>query len=137
MTDIVDKDLEGKKVIILEDDPLLYTLISKKLTDLQARGVEVQTRTQAEEALATAKAIKPDLIVLDLVLPGMNGFEFLAALRADENLKATEVIIVSNLSSDEDLVKAKALGVKHFYVKADMSLDKIDEEIVSALKGSN
>jgi len=131
------KAIAGKKVLIVEDDPLLHNLLSDKMTQLREKGVEVIPTTNAEEGLEKARGAKPDLIVLDLVLPGMNGFEFLEKLRASEGLEKTPVVVLSNLSGDADKERAKTLGVIGYLVKADFSLTEISDAVQEVLQGEH
>lgn len=120
---------------MVEDDPLLHSLLADKLTELREKGVEVTAVMNGKEALEKSKEIKPNLILLDLVIPEMNGFEFLEALRAEPDLKDTRVVILSNLSSDEDKERARLLGVIAYIVKADFSPSKISEVVEEVLQG--
>lgn len=128
-------DLTGKKVLIVEDDPLLHTLLSDKLQQLREKGVEVTPCMNAEEGLQKAKEVHPDLMLLDLVLPGMTGFELLEELRKDPALQTAPVIILSNLSADGDKERAKKLGVIGYLVKADFSLSEISGAVEEVLRG--
>lgn len=125
----------GKKVIIVEDDPLLHNLLTDKLSQLREKGLEIYPVMNAEEGLSKAREVKPDLVMLDLVLPGMSGFEFLEKLRAEEGLAKTRVVILSNLSDDSDKERAKQLGVTAYLVKADFSLSEISNAIEELLEG--
>src|SRR3990167_7123929 len=127
--------LLGKKVLIVEDDPLLHSLLSDKMEQLRQKGLEVYPTVNAEEGLAKAKEVKPNLIMLDLVLPGMTGFEFLEKLRAEAGLEKTPVVVLSNLSDDSDKEKAKSLGVTAYFVKADYSLSEISTAMEEILEG--
>jgi len=126
--------LLGKKVLIVEDDPLLHSLLSDKMEQLRQKGLEVYPTVNAEEGLAKAKEVKPNLIMLDLVLPGMTGFEFLEKLRAEAGLEKTPVVVLSNLSDDSDKARAKSLGVVAYLVKADFSLGEISSAIEELLQ---
>ena len=127
--------ISGKKVLIVEDDPLLHNLLTDKLAQLRAKGLEVFPVMNGEEGLAKAKEVKPDLVMLDLVLPGMTGFEFLEKLRAEAGLEKTPVVVLSNLSDDSDKEKAKSLGVTAYFVKADYSLSEISTAMEEILEG--
>jgi len=127
--------VQGKKVLIIEDDPLLHTLLTDKLAQLRAEGLDMYPTMNAEEGLEKAKEVKPDVILLDLVLPGMTGFEFLEKLRAIPELAHTRVAILSNLSDDSDKEKAKSLGVVAYLVKANFSLSEISDAIRQILQG--
>ncbi len=82
-----------------------------------------------QEALEAFKNAIPDVIVLDLLLPGMNGFDILAKINEDPGLKKVPVMILSNLSKPSDIDRAKALGAKRFLIKAASSLEDIVKEI--------
>ena len=129
-------DLKGKKVMIVEDDTLLHNLLSMRLAELRSEGIEVFPTFNGAQALKVASEQHPDLVLLDIMLPEMTGFEFLEKMRQDPALKDTPVVILSNLSGDQDKDKAKALGVREFFVKADFSLDDISSKIVGMLRGS-
>ena len=131
MTDVVDP--KGKKVLIIEDDLLLNTLLMDKLSQLREKGLEVYLATNGEEGLAKARELKPNLIMLDLVLPGMTGFDFLELIRKEEGLSKTPTVILSNLSDDSDKEHAKLLGVVAYFVKADFSLSEITKAIEEVL----
>lgn len=125
----------GKKVLIIEDDPLLHNLLADKMTQLRDKGVEVHPVMNAEEGLKTAEAVHPDLILLDLVLPNMTGFEFLEQLRGKPGHEKTPVVILSNLSADSDRERAKQFGVIAYFVKADFSLSEISGAVEELLLG--
>lgn len=132
---MADTTLAGKKVFVVEDDPLLQHLLADKLSILKEKGAEVHALGSGEEALQKAPEVKPDLIMLDLLLPGMSGFEFLEQLRKVAGFETTPVVILSNLSADADKEKAKSLGVIGYLVKANFSLKEISGAIEKILLG--
>ncbi len=135
MSDTDVAGFKGKKILIIEDDPLLHNLLSDKMKLLRDKGVEVFPTMNAEEGLKQAQESKPDLIMLDLVLPTMDGFEFLKRLRAIAGLEKTPVVVLSNLSADSDKERARALGVVAYIVKADFSLSEISTAVEDILQG--
>jgi len=126
-------DLKGKKVLIVEDDVLLRRLLFDRLARLREKGIEVLPTANAEEGLEKARAEKPDIVLLDLVLPGVNGFDFLERLRKDDELKGTTVAILSNLSDESDKARARSLGAVAYFVKADFSLGEISDAVEELL----
>ncbi len=126
-------DLNGRKILIIEDDPLLSTLLADNLAHLREKGLEVHMASNAEEGLVKAHNVKPDLILLDIILPGMTGFEFLEQLRTEEAFAKTPVIVLSNLSDDSDKEHAKNLGVIAYLIKANFSLSEISGTIEDIL----
>ena len=126
--------LAGKKILIVEDDAFLHNLLADKLELLRKNGIEVFPTFSGKEALEKAKEVRPDIVLLDVVLPGMNGFEVLEALRKDPDLKNVSVIILSNLNQDKDKQRAKELGVTDYMVKANFMLEELVERIVTTLE---
>jgi CheY-like chemotaxis protein len=115
-----------KKILWVEDDKLIGTILSKKLTD---SGFSLVHAKNGEEALESLKTTIPDGIVLDLVLPGMSGFDILQQIKKDGMLAKVPVMILSNLSKQSDMERAKSLGAQKFLVKASVSLDEIVKEV--------
>ncbi len=121
--------LKDKKILFVEDDPLLQNLLVKKMSQFHDIGLKMISAFNAEKAFEIVHKEKPDLILLDLILPGMSGFEFLAALRKDPASGAIPVVVLSNLNEDEDKTRVEALGIKKYFVKANFSLERIAKEI--------
>ncbi|MCX6713328.1 MAG: response regulator [Candidatus Vogelbacteria bacterium] len=121
---------EGKKVLIVEDDEYLRSLAVKRL---EKDGYLVTAVADGETALKAAKE-GTDIILLDLLLPGMSGYEILEKLRVEEGTKNTPIIVFSNLGQKEDLEKAKALGANDFLIKANFTLDDVVGKLQEFLK---
>ena len=115
-------------VLVIEDDKFLRELLVRKLS---SEGFDVQNAIDAQAAFAILAERKPNIILLDLILPGVDGFEILTRIKADQKIASVPVIILSNLGQKEDLEKAMALGAKDFMVKANFTLD----EIVAKVRG--
>lgn len=115
-----------KKVLWVEDDKLIGTILSKKLIN---SGFDLFHAKNGDEALEMLRSVIPDAIVLDLVLPGMSGFDILQAMKKDSAVSQVPVMILSNLSKQSDIERAKALGAQKFLVKASASLDEIVQEV--------
>ena len=116
-----------KKILFIEDEPILQKTIGEVLGQ---EGYEVLEALDGEEGLLTAKREKPDLILLDLILPKKNGFEVLQELKADEETANLKVIVLTNLESSQDVERALALGATNYLVKANYDL----EEVVAKIK---
>ncbi|MFA5207621.1 MAG: response regulator [Candidatus Magasanikbacteria bacterium] len=116
-----------KKILLVEDDKFLRELMSKKLITL---GYEVVSAADGESGLVMIKEAKPDVVLLDLILPGINGFEVLEKAKQDPAIANIPVVILSNLGQTEDIEKGLALGAKDFLVKAHFT----PQEIVNKLK---
>ena len=116
------------KVLLVEDDPFLSSLLKNRL---QKEGLEVNLAKDGEEALNSLKSAKPDLILLDLILPKKSGFEVMEEIRNDPQMQSQEVpiIIISNLGQPEDVSRGQELGAIEYFVKAKTSIDELVEKI--------
>ena len=102
---------------------------------LEAEGFKLTLAFNGEEGLAALKKEIPDLVLLDIMMPKMNGIEMLKAVKADPALKDIPVIILTNLGDrPEDVQKAKDLGAADYLVKANVSLKELVEKIKTILK---
>jgi len=117
---------KGKKVFWVEDDKLIGSILAKKFI---SAGFELAHFTNGEEGFSYLKTNTPDIIILDVMLPGMDGFEILQKAHMEDRLKKVPSIILSNLSKASDFEKAKLLGASKYLVKAASSLDQIVEEV--------
>ena len=115
-----------EKIIVLEDEHVLQKALS---IELLGAGFEVLSALDGEAGLALVKKELPDLVLLDLTMPKMNGFDVLKNLKEDVNTKSIPVIILSNLGQDEDKEKGLALGAKDYYVKSSTDLSLLTEKI--------
>jgi CheY-like chemotaxis protein len=111
-----------KKVLAVEDDLFLKELLAGKFPDDE---FDVLYASNGDEALSIAMTEIPDIILLDILLPGMSGYEVLEKLKNDETTKHIPVVILSNFGQKEDIEKGKALGATDYLVKANNSLDAI------------
>lgn len=118
--------MEMKNIILVEDDPLLIDIYSTKL---QQSGFFVRVVDRAEKAVATIAEEKPDLVLLDIVLPHVDGWDILQQLQASEELKNIPVIILSNLGQKEEIEKGLNLGALKYLIKAHYTPSEIVEEI--------
>ena len=121
-----------KKLLLVEDDQFLSALLNNRL---QKEGFEVRLAATGEDALVTLKSWKPDLILLDLILPGKSGFEVMEEIRQDPQLsRKAPIMILSNLGQNSDIDRAKSLGAVDYMVKARTSINEIILRIQSTLK---
>lgn len=116
-------------VLLVEDDPFLSSVLRLKL---EKESFKVVRASDGDEALnfLTEQGVKPDLILLDLILPKKNGFEVLETIRQDPLLEKLPVMIISNLGQPSDIERGKALGIIDYFVKARLSI----EELVNKVK---
>lgn len=122
-----------KKILIVDDEKALLTVLSDMVKSLNYTVIEAQN---GEEALAKWKEFAPDMILLDILMPVKNGFEVLEEIKVKQK-STVPIIILSNLSGDEDLKKGKVLGAISYITKANFSLKEIMEKINNAFENEN
>ncbi len=122
--------LEDKKIMWVEDDNFLSDIIARKLSREKCALVHA---TEGEEAIGLAEKEQPDVILLDILLPGIDGFEILSRLKANQKTKQIPVILLSNLGQKADVDKGQSLGAACFLIKATVTLDEIIAEIKSVI----
>ncbi|MFA6194992.1 MAG: response regulator [Patescibacteria group bacterium] len=122
-----------KKMImmIVEDDEVLLRALYLVLHE---DDYTVTTASDGDTGLKMAERIKPDIILLDLLLPKMNGFDFLRYIKADPALKNIPVVVLSNLGDQESISKAKGLGALDYFVKSGTDLADLRVKIADILK---
>lgn len=123
--------LSGKKIMWVEDDKFLSDIIARKLS---AQGCTLSHATEGEDALRMLEKETPDLILLDILLSGIDGFEILRRVKSNEKTRAIPVILLSNLGQKEDVEKGKSLGAARFLIKATVTLDEIVDEMKAVLR---
>lgn len=117
----------AKKILIAEDESILGSLLEKKL---QKDGYTVIWKQDGDEALSAALAERPDILLLDIVMPGMDGLSVLKRVRADDKWgKSVPIMILSNLSEPNSIDEAMRGGAFEFLVKADWDIDQICDKI--------
>ncbi|HIC92609.1 MAG TPA: response regulator [Syntrophaceae bacterium] len=119
------------KILIVEDDKFLRELIVRKL---KKEGYEIFEVVDGEEGLKKIKELKPDLVLLDLILPTIDGFEVLSKKKDDPEIKKIPVIILSNLGQKEDIEKGLRLGAVDYLVKASFTPQEIVQKIKNLLE---
>jgi DNA-binding response OmpR family regulator len=122
--------MEKKKILFIEDDTFLLGLAATKL---EAEGFEVKTAETGTKGLTALDIDQIDLVLLDLMLPDISGFEVLDNMKSNEGKKDIPVIIFSNLSEDENVKKGIELGAEDYMVKSNFTLDELVEKIQKVL----
>jgi two-component system alkaline phosphatase synthesis response regulator PhoP len=121
------------KILVVEDEQILAKVFQEKF---EKARYEVKIASDGQSGVDLAKSFKPDIIILDLVLPKKNGFEVLEELKADDNFKSTPVIVISNLGEDEDIKRALSLGAVDYFAKAKHPINEIVDKVKAAFKKS-
>ena len=120
----------AKRVLLVEDDRFLRRACEASLLQ---RGFDVRTATDGEQGLALATSESFDLILLDLLMPKKPGIEVLAALKASPATARVPVLILSNSSREDDRRRAVELGANGYYVKANLSLKALGDQIMKLI----
>jgi len=111
-----------KKILIIEDEEIMFSLLEKRL---KGEGYDIQIARDGQAGLAMMRQEKPDLVLLDIIMPKMNGFDVLEAMRADSSLKDVSAIIISNSGQPVELDRAKELGVKDWLIKTEFDIQEV------------
>ncbi len=119
-----------KTILFIEDEPTLQKAISQFL---EKKGYEIKSALDGEIGIAMAKEFKPDLILLDLILPKKDGFEVLKEIKGNDEIKHIPVIVLTNLEGDTDIEKVLSLGATTYLVKANYELEEIVKKIKEIL----
>ncbi len=116
------------KVFLVEDDPTLVEMYKVKFTE---SGFDLTVSGNGSEGLAIALKQPFDIILLDIILPGMDGFAILQELKKNPKTKATPVVMMSNLGQEADISRGKELGADDYLVKASFTPSQVVEKMVS------
>jgi DNA-binding response OmpR family regulator len=120
-----------KPILLVEDDKFLRELMVQKLAK---EGYQVVEAVDGEEGVKKAKEGNPGLVLLDLILPGIDGFEVLTKIKADPLTSAIPVIILSNLGQREDVERGMNLGASDYLIKAHFTPGEIIEKIKNIIR---
>ena len=120
-----------KNILVIEDDKFLRELIIQKLLK---EGYDVSEAVDGEQGIKKIKEEKPGLVLLDLILPGIDGFEVLSQMKKEPDLSSIPVIILSNLGQKEDVERGLKLGAVDYLIKAHFTPGEIIDKIKAALK---
>jgi len=121
----------SKSVLIIDDEESLVSVLSRKFND---EGIATYTALNGREGLDLALEKHPDIILLDIMMPEMDGFDVMRNLHADEWGKTVPIILLTNSSSIDTVAKAVSSGMSEFLVKTDMRLDDVVKKVKSRFK---
>jgi CheY-like chemotaxis protein len=124
---------QTRRILVAEDDRFLRKAAEMAL---KRQGYTVLTAADGEEALRAARSVLPDLILLDLIMPKLNGFDVLQALKKDAPTAHIPVIILSNLGQDRDVQQAMDAGAAAYFIKTDLSLQALVQRVEETLTAS-
>ena len=123
--------MEKKKILIVEDEATLQKALAEFLAE---DGFEVLCASDGEQAVLLAKSKKPDLVLLDIILPKKDGYEVLTELKSEAGTKSIPVILLTNLESPEDIDRAFEKGASTYLVKSNYKLEDIAKKVKETLK---
>jgi DNA-binding response OmpR family regulator len=128
-----DKDMSDKKikVLIIEDEEMLVNMYISKF---EKEGYQAEKASNGRIGLEQAKKIKPDIILLDIMMPEIDGFMVLKDLKNDIDTKNVPVIMLTNLGQEEDIEKGNQLGASDYLVKANLTPAQVVEKVKTILK---
>jgi DNA-binding response OmpR family regulator len=116
------------KVLLIEDEKMLSTMYATKFAK---EGYDLVQAFDGEEGIAKAKSEKPAVILLDIIMPKLDGFAVLKMLKSDAALKSIPVVLLTNLGQDEDIKKGKELGAIDYFIKANHTPAEVVEKVKS------
>lgn len=116
----------SKKILIVDDEHDVQKILGDKI---KSEGFEVESAFDGEDALKKVNKEKPDLILLDIIMPRMDGISFLHELKKDPELDAIPVIMLTNLSSKEKVQESVEAGVRDYLVKAHYTLGEVIKKV--------
>lgn len=122
--------MSNKKILVVEDEHMLAEMYATKFT---MEGFSVVKAFDGEEGLKEAKSGHPDIILLDIIMPKLDGFTVLKEIRKDAGLKRTPVLMLTNLGQDDDVKKGKELGADDYFVKSNHTPADVVEKVKSML----
>jgi CheY-like chemotaxis protein len=125
---------DGPRVLLAEDDRILRKAGE---TTLKRRGYTVIPAVDGEDALAKAREHKPDLILLDVMMPKLQGFDVLTQLKSDAATRDIPVIMLSNLEQEADIRRSMDGGALSYLVKSNVGLDELADRVAEALSAKN
>jgi CheY-like chemotaxis protein len=120
----------AKKILLIEDEELMIDLLYKKLIQ---EGYDVTVARNGEEGLKEMKENKPDIVLLDIIMPKMGGFEVLEAMHKDQELKKIPVVIISNSGQPVELDRAKELGAIDWLIKTEFDPQDVLNKVIKQI----
>lgn len=121
---------QKKKILVAEDDLFLANVYKSKL---KKEGFDFQIAKDGDETMNLLKEFQPDLLILDLVMRGKDGFRVLEMIKLEPTLKNVIIVVASNLGQKEDINKCIALGASDYFIKSDVTLEAIITKVKNLL----
>ena len=119
-----------RKILIIEDEEVLRNLVKKKL---EGKGYKAEVAENGKAGMERMRKINPDLILLDIIMPKMGGFDVLREMNDDEELSKIPVVIISNSGQPVEIDKAKEMGVEDWIIKTEFDPQEVLEKVVDQI----
>lgn len=120
----------AKKILIIEDEEIMIDLLQRKLT---TEGYEVSVARDGEEGIRVMQEVKPDLILLDIVMPKVGGFEVMEEMNKNKKLEKIPVIVISNSGQPVELDRAQKLGAKDWLIKTEFDPQEVIDKVIKQI----
>ena len=120
----------AKKILIVEDEEIMINLLQRKLG---REGFEILIARDGEEGLKAMREKPPDLVLLDIIMPKMGGFEVMEEMQKDKELKKIPVIVISNSGQPVELDRAQRLGAKDWLIKTEFDPQEVIDKVVKQI----
>lgn len=120
------------KILLVEDDEMLHSMYNQKFSN---EGHDVVSAYNGSEGVAKAQSDKPDVILLDIIMPKMDGFVALKKIKENDDTAKIPVIMLTNLGQEEDIKKGKELGADDYFIKANHTPAEVVEKVKNLLGG--
>jgi len=120
----------AKKILLVEDEELMIDLLQRKLTK---EGYEISVARDGEKGLKAMREVGPDLVLLDIIMPKMGGFEVMEEMGKNKELKKIPVIVISNSGQPVELDKAQKLGAKDWLIKTEFDPQEVVDKVVKQI----
>lgn len=125
---------ESKKILLMEDEEMLATMYESKF---KRDGFDITVAHDGEDGLAKAQAANFDVVLVDIIMPKLDGFAVLKALRALPQYKITPIIMLTNLGQEEDIKKGQELGATDYLIKANFTPSQVTAKLNEVLAKTN
>jgi DNA-binding response OmpR family regulator len=116
----------AKKIILIEDEEIILNLLQRKLT---LEGYDVSVARDGEDGLKKMREVKPDLVLLDIIMPKRGGFEVMEEMQKDKTLKDIPIIVISNSGQPVEIDKAQKLGARDWLIKTEFDPQEVIEKV--------
>ena len=126
--------MDKKRILLVEDDPFISEMYTLKF---EKAGFASEVAMTGKEGVAKTREWRPDIVLLDVLIPEMDGFEVLSILKKDPGVKSIPVIMLTNLGQKEDIEKGAALGAAAYVVKAHFTPQEVVEKVRAILASSD